>query len=157
MLEGSEYLENGTRLGQGNSAGLRNEDLTKLSFPERFDVILTFDVMEHIADYPAAIVECVRVLRPGGKMLFSVPFDTRAGHNRIRARVRADGTMEHLLPPEYHGHPRNSKGSLCFQHFGWEMLQQMSEAGFSRVSALCYYSREYGYLGREQIQFLAEK
>src|SRR5204862_15436 len=35
--------------------------------------------------------------------------------------------------------------------------QEMSEAGFSSVSALCYYSREYGYLGGEQIQFLAEK
>jgi hypothetical protein len=33
----------------------------------------------------------------------------------------------------------------------------MSEAGFSSVSALCYYSRGYAYLGDEQIQFLAEK
>ena len=37
------------------------------------------------------------------------------------------------------------------------ILQQMTEVGFSSVSALCYYSREYGYLGGEQIQFLAEK
>src|SRR6266487_1679402 len=119
MLEGSEYLENGTRLGQGNSAGLRNEDLTKLSFPERFDVILTFDVMEHIADYPAAIVECVRVLRPGGKMLFSIPFDAALACNQVRARIGRDGRIEHLPAAEYHAHPRNPKGSLCFQRFGW--------------------------------------
>ena len=158
FVEGSEYLEGALRNGQNNPAGIRNEDLTNLSFDDKsFDVILSFEVLEHIPDYYRAFAECARILKPAGKMLFSVPFDTRATHNRIRARIRADGTIEHLLPPEYHGHPKNSKGSLCFQHFGWEMLQQMTEVGFSSVSALCYYSREYGYLGGEQIQFLAEK
>jgi len=121
FVEGSEYLEGALRNGQNNPAGIRNEDLTNLSFDDKsFDVILSFEVLEHIPDYYRAFAECARILKPAGKMLFSVPFDTRATHNRIRARIRADGTIEHLLPPEYHGHPKNSKGSLCFQHFGWE-------------------------------------
>ncbi|MDP9254134.1 MAG: class I SAM-dependent methyltransferase [Verrucomicrobiota bacterium] len=155
---GSEYLGDAVPLGQNNSAGIRNEDLTRLSFPgEIFDAILSFEVLEHIPDYRRAFAECVRTLKPGGKMLFCVPFDTSASCNRIRARVRAEGTIEHLLPPEYHYDPINSEGCLCFQHFGWEMMQQMKETGFSTVSALCYYSRDYGYLGGEQIQFFAEK
>jgi hypothetical protein len=158
LLEGSEYLGEAVPIGYINSAGTRNEDLTRLSFrDETFDAILGFEVLEHIPDYCRAFAECARILKPSGKMLFSVPFDTRAARNRIRARVRTDGTIEHLLPPEYHGHPKKSTGSLCFQHFGWEMLQQMTEVGFSSVSVLCYYSRDYGYLGGEQIQFLAEK
>jgi hypothetical protein len=158
FLQGSEYLGDAVPIGQDMSAGIRNEDLTRLSLrDESFDVILSFEVLEHIPDYYRAFAECARILKPAGKMLFSVPFDTRARHNRIRARMRADGTIEHLVPPEYHGHPKNSKGSLCFQHFGWEMFQHMTEVGFSSVSALYYYSREYGYLGGEQIQFLAEK
>jgi SAM-dependent methyltransferase len=158
LLEGSEYLGEAVPIGYINSAGIRNEDLSRLSFrDETFDAILSFEVLEHIPDYCRAFAECARILKPSGKMLFSVPSDTRARHNRIRAGIRADGTIEHLIPPEYHGHPKNSKGSLCFQHFGWEMLQQMTEVGFSSVSVLCYYSREYGYLGGEQIQFLAEK
>lgn len=158
LVEGSECLGDTLPFGQHNSAGLRNEDLTGLSFPdESFDLILSFEVLEHIPDYRRAFAECVRTLKPFGKILFSVPFDMSAACNRVRARVRADGTIEHLLPPEYHGDPRNSEGCLCFQEFGWEMLQQMKETGFSTVSALCYYSREYGYLGGEQIQFLAEK
>ncbi|PYJ47162.1 MAG: hypothetical protein DME85_06845 [Verrucomicrobia bacterium] len=157
-LVGSEYLEDGTGLGQTNSAGLRNEDLTKLSFPDAYcGVILTFDVMEHIANYPAAFAECVRVLKPGGKMLFSVPFDAALARNQVRARIGREGRIEHLLAPEYHAHPRNPKGSLCFQRFGWEMFEQLRQTGFRNVWALCYYSLDYGYLGGEQLQFLAEK
>jgi hypothetical protein len=37
------------------------------------------------------------------------------------------------------------------------MLQQVKQAGFARVWALLYHSRDYGYLGNEQIQFLVEK
>jgi len=158
MLKGSEYLEDGTALGQRNSAGLRNEDSTQLSFPDAyFDVLLTFDVFEHIADHRAAFAECARVLRCGGRMLFSVPFDAAAPRNQVRARVGRDGKIEHLLAPEYHEHPRNPEGSLCFQRFGWEMFAQLQQAGFRNVWALCYYSPEYGYLGSEQLQFLAEK
>ncbi len=158
MLKGSEYLEDGTRLGQRRSAGLRNEDLTQLSFPDAsFDLLLTFDVLEHIADYRAAFSECSRVLRSGGKMLFSVPFDAGRSRNQIRARVLRDGGIEHLLAPEYHAHPRNPKGSLCFQRFGWEMFEQLQQAGLQNVWALYYYSPDYGYLGDEQLQFLAEK
>jgi hypothetical protein len=158
MLTGSEYLEDSTALGQRNFAGLRNEDLTQLSFPDTcFDVLLTFDVFEHIADYRAAFAECARVLRSSGKMIFSVPFDAATPHNQVRVRVGHDGNIEYLLAPEYHAHPRNPKGSLCFQRFGWEMFEQLRQAGFRDVWALCYYSADYGYLGREQLQFMAEK
>jgi SAM-dependent methyltransferase len=158
LAVGSEYLGTKVPFGQKNSKGLRNEDLTQLTFPDQsFDAILNFEVLEHIPNYRAALVECVRTLKPEGKMLFSVPFDANARDNLIRARPRADGTIEHLLPPEYHCNPRSPGGSLCFQHFGWEMFEELKAAGFSTVSALCYYSRDFGYLGGEQIQFLAEK
>lgn len=158
LVEGSEYLEDAASLGTQDATGLRNEDLTQLSFQDgSFDVILTFDVLEHVPHYQLAFAECVRTLRPDGKMLFSVPFDASSARNRIRAKILTDGTVEHLLTPEYHVHPRNPEGCLCFQHFGWEMFEQLREAGFRNVCALCYYSRDYGYLGGEQMQFLAEK
>jgi SAM-dependent methyltransferase len=158
LLEGSEFVQATALMSENSSKKLRHEDLTQLSFPNHsFDVILSFDVLEHIPDYRSAFAECARTLKPGGKMLFSVPFDANSARNQIRARLQKDGTIEHLLPPEYHDDPRNPEGCLCFQHFGWEMLEQMKQAGFSSVCALSYYSREYGYLGDKQIQFLAEK
>ena len=158
FLQGSEFVQDAALMGENKSNKLRHEDLTQLSFPTHsFDIIVSFDVLEHIPDYRSAFAECSRTLKPTGKMLFSVPFDANSGCNQIRAQLRKDGTIEYLLPPEYHDDPRNPEGCLCFQHFGWEMLEEMKQAGFSSVWALSYYSREYGYLGDNQIQFLAEK
>jgi SAM-dependent methyltransferase len=33
------------------------------------DVIISYDVFEHVADPPATVAECHRILKPGGKML----------------------------------------------------------------------------------------
>jgi hypothetical protein len=90
-------------------------------------------------------------------MLFSTPFDTASATNVIRARVLDNGHIEHLLPPEYHGDPLGGKGILAFQVFGWEMLTQVREAGFSSASALLYHSEDFGYLGAKQVQFVATK
>ncbi len=43
---------------------------TQLPVPDSsVDVILSYDVFEHIADPAATLVECRRILRPGGQML----------------------------------------------------------------------------------------
>ena len=51
------------------------------------------------------------------------------------ARMDADGRVEHLQPPEYHGDPLGG-GVLCFHHFGWDLLAAMREAGFSDAHAV---------------------
>lgn len=38
-----------------------------------FDTILTFDVLEHVRDVAATLLECRRVLRPGGRLLAVFP------------------------------------------------------------------------------------
>lgn len=40
---------------------------------ESFDLVVASDVLEHIADDRSAVAEVVRVLRPGGIFVFSVP------------------------------------------------------------------------------------
>ncbi|MGN6553408.1 MAG: class I SAM-dependent methyltransferase [Verrucomicrobiota bacterium] len=154
---GSEFLGDSIPLG-ATDCGVMNQDLTRLTFDTgALDLILSFEVVEHIPDYRAAFRECARVLRPGGRMLFSTPFDPDSPANKIRARLGKDGTVLHDFPPEYHGDPLRSEGCLCFQTFGWEMLQEVREAGFSKCQAIFYYSKDYGYLGRDQMQFLGEK
>jgi SAM-dependent methyltransferase len=157
-LTGSEYLGQDIAKGQSDRNGIRNEDLTALSFRNaQFDVVLSFDVFEHVPNFESAFAECARALKPSGFMLFSVPFDLHAEHNLIRARLLPDGSIHHLLEPEYHGNPLSPEGSLAFQCFGWEMLDQVRNAGFAAAFALLYWSRDLGYRKRETSDVLGRE
>jgi SAM-dependent methyltransferase len=144
---GSEFLGDGTTAGSVNSSGACHEDLTRLTFgDEQFDFLLSFEVLEHVPDYAAALGECARVLKPGGTMVVTVPFHGGPS-TTVRARI-GPGGVEHILPPEYHGDPVNSEGCLCFYHYGWDFLDAIREAGFREASACFVYSRPLGYLLR---------
>jgi len=157
-IVGSEFIGDSIPWGSSNAQGIRNEDLTKLSFDsESFDFVISLDVIEHVPRFERAFAELWRVLAPGGTLLFSVPFRMDLDKNLIRARVTDTGEIEHLLPPEYHGDPLNAEGCLSFYHFGWELLEQVQAAGFGKPSGLIFWSKHYGYLGPEYPLFIAKK
>ena len=159
QLTGSEYLGDSLPWGAYRN-GIRNEDMTRLSFTdESFDLILSFDVLEHVTDDLAAFADCYRCLAPGGTLVFTAPCNLDNVRDIVRARMRSDGTIEHLMnPPEYHGNPVDPEnGSLCFRYFGWESIDQLHSVGFDDVQVLSAWSRDLGYLGGEQIVFLATK
>ena len=68
-------------------------------------------------------------------LVLSVPFYDRARDGSRELAMIADGGVEHLQPPEFHGDPV-SGGVLCFHHFGWDLLEAMREAGFTRAEAV---------------------
>jgi GT2 family glycosyltransferase/glycosyltransferase involved in cell wall biosynthesis/SAM-dependent methyltransferase len=139
--------------------GLRHEDATRLSFADAsLDYIVSCDVLEHVPDYRKAFAECARTLRPGGQLLLTVPFLMHGPTTVVRSRVTASGAVEHLLPPEYHGDPRQpDAGILCFQHFGWDALDDLTSAGFRSAELLLLWSRTFGYLGGGEIILRALK
>ena len=156
-VTGSEYLGNAIPYGTADSRGVRNETLCDLTFSnDSFEIIVSLDVFEHIPDYRLAFGECYRVLKTGGRMLWSVPFVKHAEKNIVRARVE-DGEVKHLMSPEYHGDPLVASGVLCFTHFGWEMLDDVRAVGFKDAYAIFFYSSRFGYLGGEQVMFVARK
>jgi len=154
----SDYLGKIVPYGT-NRHRVRNEDLTELTFADnQFNFVFTIDCFEHIPNYPKAFKECFRVLSNPGYLLFSVPFDMNSEKNIIRAVKHPNGAIEHIFPPEMHGHPLNpDEHFLAFYNFGWEILSQLKESGFLDASAILYWSDTFGYLGREQFIFLAEK
>jgi len=155
---GSEFLGDQVPKGSVNLSGIRHEDLCDLTFGEAvFDYILSFDVFEHVPEYRKAFKECLRCLRPGGALFFTVPFDLNSERNIIRARITPNGGVEHLLPAEYHGDPLRSEGVLCFQHFGWDLLEELRSMGFREASCFFYWSQLFGYLGGDQFVFIAQK
>ena len=157
-VTGSEFVGEEYASGTVTPYGIRHEDLTSLSFPnDSFKNLLTFDCLEHIPDYSKALRECWRVLRQEGNMLFSVPFDLMSQKNITRARLSTGGMVDYIMEPEYHGDPMKKSGCLCYRHYGWEMLDELKTAGFKDVYAVFYWSKEFGYLGGEQVLFIAKK
>lgn len=157
---GSEYLDDSSESElDDTSSEIRNEDFTALSFQNRsLDFILSFEVLEHIPSYRKALSECARCLADGGTLVLSAPFLAGEYKTLVRARLSDANEIEHLLPPEYHGNPtRPSEGSLCYYHFGWELLDALKEEGFKEAYVESIYSRSYAYLGEEQILIVAKK
>jgi SAM-dependent methyltransferase len=155
---GSEYFGDAVPLG-ASPRGIRNEDVTALTFADdSFDVAVTNDVLEHVPAYGRAYEELFRVLRPKGTLLLTVPFLVEREEHLIRAVVKSNGTVEHLHPAEYHGDPVNPEGGiLCYQHFGWRLVEELREVGFEDAGALFVWSYYHGILGRDQILFFARK
>src|SRR6266498_3546130 len=55
-------------------------DLTKLTFEDSsFDFIVCSEVLEHIKNHESAFSELARVLRKGGTMLITVPYEKNLG------------------------------------------------------------------------------
>ncbi len=144
-IVGSEYL--GPDIAGGTVIdGVRHEDALALSFGDRsFDLVVSQDVLEHVPDIDRALSEAARVLAPEGRLLISVPFNTRADVTRQRAALR-DGELVHMTAPAFHANPMSDEGSLVFYDHGWDLLDRLRSAGFSDVAVLGVWSAHYGYL-----------
>ncbi|MDO8284794.1 MAG: class I SAM-dependent methyltransferase [Rhodoferax sp.] len=162
-VTGSEYLGPDYRPGETAAefkghAHVRHEDLSNLSFPDgTFDLVVTQDVFEHIPDYQKTFSESARVLKAGGSLVFTIPFFYDQATTCIRATVDAQGTVQHILPPEFHGNPVSNEGSLCFQNFGWDLLDALRIAGLVQPQAHMYWGPWAGHIGFPFFVFSAHK
>jgi SAM-dependent methyltransferase len=155
-VHGSEYLGYEFKGGERVN-GVRHEDVMNLSYPdESFDLIVSNDVLEHIPDPKRALKECFRVLKRGGTVLATFPFHVANNTTISRARLVAND-IEHLLPPQYHGNPVSSDGSLVFHGFGWDLLDVMRGVGFASTVCEAYSSEEFGHLGNGLLIFRLSK
>lgn len=100
----------------------RCENLEALTLSdESVDLHVTQDVLEHVFDPARVFEEVARTLKPGGAHVFTVPLVNKAAPSRRRARLAADGTIQHLEPPQYHGNPIDSAGSLVTMDWGYDI------------------------------------
>ena len=141
-LIGTEYVGSevppGASVERGGIA-VRSENMMALTFPPNsLDIVMHFDILEHVPDWRLALQECFRVLRTGGMMLFTLPFYDQLDRNIVRAEFR-ENQIHHLMEPAYHGNPISNEGSLVFIHPSWEIYEYVSSIGFASVKiALCY-------------------
>lgn len=63
------------------SPEVRKGDAHHLSYKDgTFDCVLLMEVLEHVADPQRVLSECSRVLKPGGRLLFSTPYLAMPAH-----------------------------------------------------------------------------
>ncbi|MFH2219211.1 MAG: methyltransferase domain-containing protein [Pseudomonadota bacterium] len=75
VLEARKRLVYQDKLGEGlGSYEILLADIVALPFPDKFfDLVICSEVLEHIRDQNTAASEIVRVLKPGGNLVVSVP------------------------------------------------------------------------------------
>ena len=74
-FEGCEQNPSAVRIGQANGITVRLESLEDLASrrPAAYDVVCSFQVLEHVTS-PGAFLECAcTLLRPGGKLILGLP------------------------------------------------------------------------------------
>ena len=89
------------------------EDLMNLSYPDAsFDLVLTSDTLEHVPDPRLALRETRRVLRAGGRHVFTVPHDPAS-----RADALAEGSCGAAPRPRRRPvRPRDAAGGHARAH-----------------------------------------
>jgi SAM-dependent methyltransferase len=87
MLLGPGLKYTGIDVPRADSFGMRqNPDIVDfdgrvIPFPDAsFDNVLCTEVLEHVEDPTGLVAEMLRVLRPGGTLLATVPFSARVHH-----------------------------------------------------------------------------
>lgn len=106
--------------------GFRNENLEQSTFPDaRFDLVVTQDVMEHVNDFPKALRDINRTLKPGGAHIFSTP--TYVALKTLQWATYVDGKIRWIYEPEYHGNPVDDDGAPVTFHYGYDFPDLIHE------------------------------
>lgn len=88
------------------------------------DIMIHSDTLEHVPDSRAALKESGRVLKPGGRLFYTVPIVV----GRLTRTRRG-------LPASYHGKPESPRADYTVQtEYGADFWCEIFEAGFREVA-----------------------
>lgn len=104
--------------------GIMCIDLQDIPFEDNyFDFIITEDVLEHVWDITRALKEINRVLKLGGKHIFTVPV-----HENIVTMSRKNNPLE-----VFHGDPLRPEGAKVFTDFGRDIVSFIDKFGMKTI------------------------
>jgi SAM-dependent methyltransferase len=112
----------------------------------KFHAVVSQDYLQFVPPLQAAFTEILRVLAPGGRFIFTIPFYFAEATSMLI--TMQDLSFAREMPMEFQGS----------QHkLGWDLLAFLTQAGFREATAYLYWSEELGYLGSMNFLFKAVK
>ena len=137
--------------------GKMHQDLMSLTFDDQsIDLVISSDVFEHIPDPYRAHKEVYRVLKHGGRHVFTVPFLQTEFLDQARTFIDIRGNTVLTEEPIYHGDPMRAEGALVHRIFSLEMLVNLKRVGF-RTILYKLYKPSRGIVGSNALVFEAIK
>lgn len=111
--------------------GISCQNLQNTTYQDEcFDLIITSDIFEHIRKPFDAFMEMRRILKKGGRHVFSIPMSF-AMKSKTIVRTDAAGDKDvHLLPEVYHGNGVGGR-SLVYTEFGRDIFDYLEKIQFS--------------------------
>lgn len=131
--------------------GVICQDVQNLTYKdETFDVCTSSEVFEHVENDMRGFREIYRVLKPAGKLIFTVPIALNS--TTIERTRLINGQREQILPAEYHSDKLKGVGKVfCYRNYGFDILQRLQSVGFSYTTIVIPDKNELFGLGRPVI------
>lgn len=145
----SEYLDD-VPVGSCKD-GVMCQDVQSLTFDdESFDICTSLEVFEHVEDDIKGFSEVYRVLKPSGKIVFTVPMNLN--NNTVERTKLVNGQREQILPPEYHSDSlRGVSKVFCYRNYGLDIVDRLESVGFSNCEIIRPNPNELFGFGRAVI------
>lgn len=124
---------------------------------ERFDLVVTQDVLEHVYDPQRAFEEICRTLKTGGAHIFSVPIINRFTKTEKWAEKGDDGNVRFLNTPEIHKNPVDKRGSPVTMHWGFDIVDFIRDRTGMQTEIEDIYDLNYGLSARFLEIFVSKK
>lgn len=147
-LRCSEYLPEPDHWLRGQ---VPHRDLRRIGLPPAtFHAVICNEVLEHVEELVPSLAGMAEVLSLGGYLIATVPFLYGQQEHLVKAIWRGEGQEPEVIgEPDYHGNPVEEAGSLVYRYPGWQLLNDLREAGFRDVAIHAISSTAYGVLGEE--------
>ena len=114
--------------GKTDASPEQFSDVQDLKFSDdSFDVVLSSDVFEHVRHDERGFREVLRVLKPGGSLILTVPYSHSMAQTEVRVQVDGDEDI-HLMEPRYHG---GGGSTLQYRTYGRDLMALLNEIGYA--------------------------
>jgi 2-polyprenyl-3-methyl-5-hydroxy-6-metoxy-1,4-benzoquinol methylase len=132
-LTGLELNENSVTKGQREGLNIIAESIQDHAkrYPNHYDVVTSFQVVEHIANVSSFIQSSIDTLKPGGQFIISVP------NNASYLGLKKDASLN--LPPHHMGLWTPDALRNIANHFNLE-FEELAYEPFSKFRRPYFYS-----------------